>query len=227
MLPPSNLCDCRPFKSEHRDGFTAEQQSQWVSLIQRARDCYHSDVENAATILRQALELDDRHALTHFELGKCFESLHHPDLARKEFVRARDEDICPLRIITPLEQSIREVTEKTGTPLIDAHQLLEQHCRDGILGDYLLVDHVHPSFRGHQLIANALVEAMSAQKWVSLPADWKARSETAYAKHFASLDSIYFLRGQRMRENLRAWAAGHAEDGLSPPATPPLRRPRK
>ncbi len=218
VLPPSNLADCPPFKSQHRDGLTEAERTRWQKLVSQARSLYRSDLSAAVELLRQALQIDDRFAATWFELGKCLETLGRYEEARAAFVRARDEDICPLRMSTPLQRALRRVARQTATPLIDAHALLEQHSPEPILGDYLLVDHVHPSFRGHQMIANRLCRFLAERGWVELPPDWPERRDRRYASHFESLDRMYFLRGERTLETLRAWAAGRAQG-------PPLVRP--
>ncbi|NOX54059.1 MAG: SGNH/GDSL hydrolase family protein, partial [Planctomycetes bacterium] len=161
VLPPSNLSDCPPFKSEHRRGFTERQRSEWERLIEQARRRYRTDVAAAARLLRQALTLDNRYALTWYEFGQCLETLRQYDQARQAFLRARDEDVCPLRMISELDRAMRRVAAETKRPILDAHRLLEGQCPHRILGDYLLVDHVHPSFRGHQIIANALADVMA------------------------------------------------------------------
>lgn len=211
ILPPSNLSDCPPFKSEHRAGLTAEEFAQWDALVAEAATYYRTAPDKAAELLEQALAIDDQYADTWFELGSCHESLSRWDDARAAYRRARDLDVCPLRIIQPLQDVLREVAQETNVPLIDAHALLEKDCPHQILGDYLLIDHVHPSFTGHQRIATAIAEEFAREGIVTLPPDWQTKREAAYRDHFAALDPLYFHRGQRTMESVRRWTQGKAK----------------
>ncbi len=221
ILPPSNLCDSPPFKSEHRTDLADADLDRWQRLILRARDRYRDAPAAAVTLLEKALTIDDRYALIHYELGKCYEVLGEREQARRAFIAARDTDVCPLRMITPLEEAMRRVARETGRPLFDAHRLLEARCPNGILGDYLLVDHVHPSLRGHQLIAAELAQAFVEQGWIDPPPDWDSRRDRAWSRHLESLPPMYFFRGKRTLENLRLWAAGRVgEPVFAPQPTP-------
>ena len=214
IRPPSNLRDTPPFKSQHRDGLTAAELRDWKSMVTRARSHFDDDLTLSTQLFEQATVLDARYAAAWYELGRCYEGLGRYADARRAFVKARDEDICPLRIVTPIEQLIVSIAEQTGTPLVDAAKLLEHQASTGISGGLMLADHVHPSIRGHQLIADALAAMMVQQGWVHPAAGWQQRRTTAYRAHFQSLDSIYFARGRRELKSLEAWAHGRADGPL-------------
>jgi hypothetical protein len=90
------------------------------------------------------------------------------------------------------------------------HTLLEQQTPTGILGGFLLVDHVHPSVTGHQIIARRLLAEFETLGLIHSVPDSSAAVEAAWVKHLASLDEHYYLRGQRTLRSLQAWAAGRA-----------------
>jgi len=211
IRPPSNLCDCPPFKSQHRDGLTPAKIREWEVLIEQAKRHYRSDLQRAIQLLKQAIEIDEEFAFTFYELGKCYETLGLREQARDVFSRAKELDVCPLRILQPMEHVMAEVAEATSTPLIDAHELLERNCPKGILGDSLLVDHIHPTFRGHQMIANALTEEMARRRWVKPADDWQAKRSRAYQSHFDSIETIYFLHGLETVKALRKWTRGRVD----------------
>lgn len=222
MLPPSNLRDCPPFKSQHREGLANEQLAEWRSLMRRAQLHYRDDLQESVRLLQLALRIDERYASAHYELGKCYDALGLRKQALDAYIKARDEDICPLRILSPMEEALERVAHDTRTPFLDANRLLEDQCSSGMLGDYLLIDHIHPSFEGHQIIATALTELVAAQGWVRLAADWQQNRERAFRDHFASLENFYFLKGQRTLDNLRAWTQGRAD---GPPIEQRLTQP--
>jgi lysophospholipase L1-like esterase len=207
----SNLRDCPPFKSQHRDDLTQDQLKQWDALMERARLNYRNDLPASIRLIKQALEIDDQFAGAHYELGKCYETLRLADDARAAFWQAREHDICPLRMLSPMEEALATIADETNTPLIDAHELLERESDMGILGNGELVDHIHPTFTGHQKIAAALMEEMARQSRVELNGDWLAKCRTAWDKHFKSLDDIYFLRGKEKLDSLMLWTQGRAD----------------
>ena len=106
---------------------------------------------------------------------------------------------------------MEKVAEETGTPLLDAHALLEQQADQQILGDYWLVDHIHPSFEGHRKIALALAEEMQGMGMLAPNVDLAELTREPFAEHFASLPASYFHEGQRMLEALRGWTQGKAD----------------
>ena len=211
VRPPSNLSDNPPFKSQHRDGLSQSELQTWDGLVAMAHADLRDDVQSSVGLFHEALAIDDQYAVTHYELGKCFESLGLFEQARDAFLQARTLDICPLRMIQPLETALALVVRESNTPLLDAHELLEKKSRNGILGGRFLVDHVHPSFEGNQMIADALTEELERLGVVSRLPDWRDKSRQAYQRHFEALPDIYFARGEETLKNLRAWAAGRVD----------------
>ncbi|NQV25310.1 MAG: SGNH/GDSL hydrolase family protein [Rhodopirellula sp.] len=211
VRPPSNLADSPPFKSEHRSGMTPEELSAWQAAIQTARSSLKTFPAAAVESLKEALSIDDSFAETHFELGRLLELLGDFDAARQEFLLAREHDICPLRILAPMELAMTRVADRNHVPLLDAHRLLEEQTRHGILDGSMLVDHVHPSFAGHQSIAIALVEQLRQTSLVSPQGDWQPQARAAFDRHFEQLPDIYFAKGEQNLSNLRYWTQGMAD----------------
>ena len=211
VCPPSNLADSPPFKSEHRSGLSANELAAWETAMKTANAALKSFSAAAIEPFEEAIQIDPDYADTHFELGQLLESLGEFDAARKEFLLAREHDICPLRIPGSLEQAMTRVAERNGVPLLDAHGLLEAKTRHGILDSSMLVDHVHPSFDGHQLIALALVDQLRGVSLVVPQGEWQPRARAAFQQHFDQLPDIYFAKGEQNLANLRYWTQGMAD----------------
>jgi len=219
VLPPSNLRDTPPFKSQHKDDLTNTELKRWKELTDRARTLYRKDLPQAMTLLERAVEIDELHAATVYELGRCYDALwrktRNPDdhaKAKAAYLKARELDICPLRMIQLLEEMMRKVAQETETPLIDAHKRLQDDVPDGILGNQLLVDHIHPSpILGHRRIAHALAKLLEKQGVFRPSERWPEKREQAFGRHLKQLDDLYFPHGQRTLRALRAWAKGRAD----------------
>jgi len=211
ILPPSNLSDCPPFKSEFSASVSKTEKSRLHQLLQDARAEASSNLENAVQLTRSALEIDPRYALAWYELGQLQLTDRRFEEAELAFVRARDEDVCPLRITSPLDSAMRQVATHHRLPLIDVQALLKARCSNGIVGMNVLVDHVHPSFHSHEDIAIEIADWMIAAGFASATQnDWQQATHAACQSRLQSLDNLYFLRGQRALENLRLWAAGRS-----------------
>jgi hypothetical protein len=132
------------------------------------------------------------------------------DEAHREYLAAKESDVCPLRILRVMQDDLKVVAERTSTPLVDAEQLFCDRSSDGIPGDNWLVDHVHPTIAGHQLIANAVIDELTTLGWVTTRHGWEQVRDQRYAGHLASLDTAYFEQGLVRLERLRRWTRGEA-----------------
>jgi lysophospholipase L1-like esterase len=209
--PVCNLRDCPPLKIMPRDGLAQEDTRRFAELIDEARSYYHGDKRDlraAAERFERALTIDDRHAGARYELAECYDQLGMKVQAREAYLAAKDHDVCPLRMLQSMHEALLDVATDTNTPMVDVRELFERESRDGIPGGELLVDHVHPNVRGHQLIGEALAEWLIEQLDLRPPDRWRADRDRAYATHLASLDDIYFAQGQERLRALRAWSKG-------------------
>lgn len=209
VSPVSNL-QYAPLKSEHRANITAAERTEFASLLEQAGQLYSSDLPQAAELLRRAATIDPLYAQVHFELGNCLLEQGQTLQAKDEFIQAKDLDVCPLRMLEPMKKIMHEVADKTGTPLVDADALIAARSRSGFPDRQWLVDHVHPTMSGHQLIADAIADKMEQLNMVRRRPDWKSARQTAYREHLASLDHVYFQRGKDRLRSEQGWAHGLA-----------------
>jgi len=200
VQPASNLVGTPPFKSSFERYARADSRA----ILDQAEN-----LEQATLQLEAACSQSPRQALLWYELGQCYVYLGRYAEARSAFIRARDEDLCPLRMTSALESTLQRVAGESR--FLNAHEILESQTESGILGDFWLVDHVHPSFSGHQLIALHLVQRLAHEGAVDLGAGWEQDARTAFELHFESLDATYFHRGQRMLAALKKWTQGRAD----------------
>jgi lysophospholipase L1-like esterase len=210
MNPAFNLRDCPPFKAENRDDLTPPELTTWRDLVSRAAACQRKDLSQAIGLLEQAARIDDQHAGLQYTLAQCYDARNQIERAREKYLRAKEEDICPLRILEPMSRIVLEVAADTSTPLVDVRAMFEDRSEHRLLGGYLLVDHVHPSIAGHQLIAEAIVGCLEREGLVKLRSDWKKRQDRRFREHLASLPDVYFSRGMEKAERLRRWTHGQA-----------------
>ena len=214
--PVSNLKDTPPFKSEF--SVSEIEKEQIIELWEQARKLSWDNAYGKIRLLEQAAEIDSRHAELLYLIGKCYEHKGRLAEAKKWFVKAKEEDVCPLRILEPMHEAILSVAADNNVPLVDAKQLIEKNSPEGVPGDEWLLDHVHPSIQGHQLIADSLYEAMEDMKLVSKSENWLTTRDKLWQHNLSSLNKVYFIQGLTRLKSLHNWSR-HPIDGSPPDLT--------
>ncbi len=216
--PACNLAATPPFKSEHGPDLSAAEVSQWNALNDEARQYLRGqvrDVQQAARLFEQACQIDPQHAGGWYNLAKCYEAAGAWDDALRTYTRAKDADVCPLRILEPMHEAVLQVAQQMDVPLADAQQLFASRSEHGIVGGKWLVDHVHPSIEGHQLLADALLAVMENMGIIDPQPGWEEKQQQQFAAHHDSLNDLYFQQGMQKLKSLQDWAAGRAR-GMRP-----------
>jgi tetratricopeptide (TPR) repeat protein len=228
VTPVANL-EWPPFKPEHGPAVTTEQRQEAERLLAAASEAAGSDLNRAAALLNEALAIDDQHALVHYQLGICYRDLGRLEEARTELFRAKELDVCPLRVTAPIRKRLLEVAERTATPLVDAEALISANSRSGFPDEQWMVDHVHPTMAGHELIAQALVGKLTELGIVQPGPDWEQSYDQARAEHLQRLPFVYFERGRDRLRSEQGWARGlvkrEKKTATSEPALTPARHP--
>ena len=217
MNPVSNLKDCPPFRSEFQVSLSETQRRDVADLMERAARLDWADAYGKIRFLEQAVAIDDRHAGLLYRIGMCYHRLGRFAEARTWFLRAKEEDVCPLRMLEPMREIVLDCANRHDVPLVDMRSLIEQQTADGIPGDEWLLDHVHPSIEGHQLVADRLYQTMEEMGFVRTPDGWLAERDTLRQDHLASLNQAYYAHGQEHLRRLRRWSRGpNASEQTSP-----------
>jgi tetratricopeptide (TPR) repeat protein len=217
----SNLRDCPPFKSEHKAGLSAEQKKDWefafaagtkadreATTLAEAGVNDPGALEKALRHYRRAEAIDDEYALLAYHIARCLDQQGKRAEARRYYLKAQEEDICPLRMLGALHEKLEEIADEMDVPLVRVRERIERQSADGLPGSDWYVDHVHPAIAGHQLIARALVERMGEEGL--LPDSFQGWNEkqrrAAYRAHFRSLSPTFFTDSRRRIGWLEHWA---------------------
>jgi tetratricopeptide (TPR) repeat protein len=190
VTPASNLKDCLPFKSEHTDGLDPATKRRSEHMLAQAKTAIRQQAWNKAlAFLNQAVAVDPRHAELQYQRGKVLFTLNRIKEAEVALRMARDEDVCPLRALTPMRRIVSEVSKNHGVGLVDYVALLEQRMQreygHPIVGKEYFLDHVHPTIAGHKVLAVALTQIMIDMGLVEPEANWE---EQAVAKVTARIE---------------------------------------
>ncbi|MEM7204113.1 MAG: tetratricopeptide repeat protein [Planctomycetota bacterium] len=226
LTTPPNLRDWAPDGSRHREGLTPAQQRQFDTLVNAGVAALDAaDAPRALAQLRQALAIDDQHAMAWYRLGRAHEAVEQWDAAADAYSRARDLDALPIRALSAMAETVRAVAAETATPLIDVETAFRAASPHGLIGRDMVMDYVHPTVRGHQVIATevarwmvgaghaaattATFDAVAPAVQQALEAAGRELAERAESSPTEALNRAFALRNEGRLEEAIA-AAWHA-----------------
>ncbi len=156
----SNLASQPPFESAFSEGFT--QRREWQILMEQG-DAAAREGKYAAAIQAYvtARHLDDSPAMLWYKLGICHHFLAHYNRALECFIRAKDQDVLRFRAPSEFNAIIRKVCAEANVPVVEIEKHLADHAPNGIIGEELMLDHLHPNLEGYFLMADAFCRAMA------------------------------------------------------------------
>ena len=114
----------------------------------------------ALAALDQTLAIDDRHAAVHYLRGRVLWQLQRFNEAREAFIRAKEEDVCPLRAPQAVVETVKDMAVRRGVPVVDFAKMIDDLAEHHVPGDDWFLDHVHPTIEGNYRLALALVREM-------------------------------------------------------------------
>ncbi len=212
LSPCFNLKDTPPFKSEHASGLSEADKNKWQIEIQSASESMGHNLDQAIKHLKSAIAIDQTYAATWYSLGQAYLQKGQFQRARQSFQQALELDICPLRINTNLRSTLRQATEKWTVPYLDLQELAKEQSPYGIPGNEFLIDHVHPTIRGHQIIGLELAKSILNDNFLpDQGEDWISQIDSVFASHLNSIPDVYYLVGMERLKGLKAWTQGRAD----------------
>lgn len=127
------------------------------------------------------LQIDAQPAITHFRRGRVLEALHEHEAAREAYERARDLDGLRFRASSDLNKTLRELAQTHNVPLVPMVRAFERESPHGLIGNNLMLEHLHPNLRGYFLMGRAVAESMQQHGFVA--EQWRsehARPDSVY-----------------------------------------------
>lgn len=190
----TNLEDCAPFASLHRENLTADELRSWTALFQQGVALENSgSYAEALKLYNSASAIDAEYAELEFRIARSVRGLGDNSKAREHFVRARDLDTLRFRADSKINEINRSVAlSLQGVELVDADSLFNASTREGITNSDLIYEHVHLTPRGNYVLAQALfadivkqlpVAPGDAVKMTDAPSEADCERWLAFTKH--------------------------------------------
>ncbi len=153
----TNLKDCGPFASLHREGLTPDALKSWEALVQQGAESERT--ESYAEALQDYLaaqKIDGEFAELEFRIGRTYLRMGDFARAQQHFLRARELDTLRFRADSKINDINRSVAAATGAELVDAESIFAKGSPDGLIGSELVYEHVHLTPEGNYLLARAM-----------------------------------------------------------------------
>ena len=163
----SNEADLPPFDGGPGPGVDLEQWADLEGL--RQRDRARGAVASERAQIDAMLALDEQAADAWFALGDWEERAGHWAAAREAYREARDLDRLRFRAPSAFNQTIRDLAERYGARLVEVREEFAAVSDQGLIGDELLLEHVHPTARGYWILAEAFLEGLEDEQIISRP----------------------------------------------------------
>ena len=159
----TNLKDCGPFASLHRDSLKPEELRSWTALVDQGSQFEEAKSYSAALqAYGAAVKIDDQYAELEFRIARTLAASGDYAGARQHFQRARDLDTLRFRADSRINE-INRASSGWGAELIDAESVLSSASPTGIIGSELVYEHVHLTPQGNYLLARELFLKIAKQ----------------------------------------------------------------
>ncbi|MEL0152045.1 MAG: tetratricopeptide repeat protein [Halieaceae bacterium] len=162
---PVNLRHSAPFLSIENESLAAEQREQVSVLRERATaQSRNQKWKAAATLWREVIALDPGHADSHFQLATSLERQGNHIDARRHFERALDLDALRFRADTHINARIKAVAKDypdSAISFVDSAAAFDHASAPLAPGWESLVEHVHYTFAGNDILARVFARAIA------------------------------------------------------------------
>jgi tetratricopeptide (TPR) repeat protein len=221
LTTPGNEKDCSPFKSEPGPGVSPQDRAR-IAEWKRRGDSLSAQPSLATVWYDSAIALDDRDAALNYAGAKAAYAAGRFKRAKHLFQKALDEDICPLRALTPMRSIVLKTAEANGAQALDFTALLERRTvadsGNDVLGEPDFVDHVHLSIDDYRFMALAILGRMSARGMARTAPGWDETAQrgnpavTALAERvMAKMGPRELGEGMHNLAKVVNWAGKHAD----------------
>lgn len=148
----SNIRDHKPFSSAPIPNDITADLDQIKQLIQSQHTA------QALTLAKQLTNKisQQQNALAHFNLAHHYLALNDVTAATQHFILAKDLDLLRFRAPSAINQLIKQAASRyDNVLLVDVEQQLSKHSPQGLIGNNLMLEHLHPNVQGYFLLADS------------------------------------------------------------------------
>jgi lysophospholipase L1-like esterase len=163
------------------------------TLVAQSTQLSDQDLANISTTLEKS-----HSALLHYELGLLFNSRLQTALAAKHYELAIAHDLLKFRAPQAINVIIETLAKQHNATFVDTNAYFKQRSPGGIVGNNLMLEHLHPNLRGYYVISesfyHSIKEANLVRPWKNIDINqaWQQRLVLPSEEYFgfASIQSL-------------------------------------
>ncbi len=160
----TNVRDCAPFASLHKEGMKTDELNSWTAMVQQGDQLQSAN--NPPEALKQylsAAKIDDDYAELEFRIARSYWAMGDYKSAKEHFLSARDLDALRFRADSRINEINRSAASSfsEGVSVVDADKILSDASPDGIIGSDFIYEHVHLTPEGNYLLARAMFQQIA------------------------------------------------------------------
>jgi tetratricopeptide (TPR) repeat protein len=219
----TNLKDCAPFGSMHREDLSQEDLHAWTRLVQQGADLENArSYAEALKLYEAAAKIDGQYAELEFRIARCLWMLGDNAGAREHFLWARNLDTLRFRADSRINDINRSAAASVpGAELVDSEAIFSRQSPNGIIGSDLVYEHVHMTPLGNYLLARAMFQQIAnklpaqagrAPREADVPSEAKCEQLLAFTGHDRSRITTEML--QRLQRPPFTGQLNHADQIL-------------
>ncbi|MDZ7288754.1 MAG: GDSL-type esterase/lipase family protein [candidate division KSB1 bacterium] len=140
-------------------------------------------------------------AMEVYRLAQSLEAGKKYAEAKREYERAKDLDALRFRAAEEFNEIIHRVAAEFSEPVVPMKSYFEKASPNGLVGNNLMTDHLHPNIDGYFLMADAFFEAMHENKFIADTWDLtNVKPDSVYPREWglSKLDTVYAELGIRL-----------------------------
>ena len=187
----ANERDQSPFLGGHREGADVHTWKRQLTLGHRMLATGHP--RRALEHFDRAVKVDDLHAEGHYARARALDELGRFEEARAAYVAAKDRDELRFRAPEEVNEILREVAAEQGAHVVEVHEAFRAASPDGIVGEELMLEHLHPNVDGYFLLADAFYQALRERELIG---SWQRAVPSELAREEIPLTEVDRLYGE-------------------------------
>ncbi len=203
---PTNLKDQPPLKSEFYEDLDEETRRKRDYFLNKGIEFVRKrNYLLALSLLKKSVSLDSNNAMDYYYMAKACEGLKKYREAKVNYQMACDLDGNKQRVWSTLNQIVRDTSIKHKVPLVDLILAFEGESTNGLVGDNLIIDPVHPLPTGHWLIAKEICNVLYKNEFIAPKSKWRWDSMrtkeeyedllVSFSSYNRALSCAYFYTG--------------------------------